>query len=232
MIESITDHGVDMGLVTNGTLLRRGGLDEMVWVRISASDYLGLELTANNSSLDDWFHDLALVVQDHRTVDWAFSYVVGNSPNHKLISRLVEFANVWGFTHVRLVNDILRAGRLTWTMTAIKNHLKLDDVDDDLVNYQDRSIWTSGSSPCYLSLLKPVIGADGYIYPCCGTQYALKDPARDYEKAMRMGKIEDLDDIIDNQKFFDGAMCHKCYYNQYNEALAIMIKGLKHETFV
>lgn len=232
MVELFNDHGVDTGLVTNGTLLDKGGLDDMVWVRVSASDYLEMELKANGLELDDWFQGIDQAVHDHGTVDWAFSYVVGRTPNHKLISWLVEFANAHDFTHIRLVNDIFRAGRLTWTMTAIENHLKLDDVDDGLVNYQDRSVWTPGSSPCYLSLLKPVIGADGYIYPCCGTQYALKDPSRDYEKAMRMGKIEDLDDIIDNQKFFDGSMCWKCYYSQYNEALAIMMSGLKHETFV
>jgi len=87
-------------------------------------------------------------------------------------------------------------------------------------------------APCLLSILKPVIGVDGYIYPCCGTQYALEDPARDYDRAMRMGKIEDLEDIILNQAFFNGSICHKCYYSQYNEALDVMIKGLKHESFV
>ena len=233
VVKLIDGFGVDMGLVTNGSLLleKMRHLDKMTWIRISASDILKKELKANSLDLDKWFREIATTVQEVPT-DWAFSYVVGPQPDYDLIARVVEFATAHHFTHVRLVNDILMAEELNWTMGVIEENLELRDIDDGLVNYQDRSTWTHGKSPCYLSILKPVIGADGYIYPCCGTQYALENPARDYEKIMRMGTIDTLDQVIEDQEFFNGAMCHKCYYSQYNDAIHLMINGLKHESFI
>jgi len=133
---------------------------------------------------------------------------------------------------MRIVNDIFIADELKEQMNNVKYYLKDNVFDDSIVNYQDRSEWTSGYNPCYLSILKPVIGADGYIYPCCGTQYALENPSRDYEELMRMGHIDNLEDVLLNQWFFDGSICYKCYYGNYNKVLSILMNGLKHKEFV
>jgi len=224
---------IDAGLVTNGTLLNRMKyLDYMTWIRISASDLMKYNLRAIGLNLRQWLDRIQVAVQCDSQIDWAFSYVVGKKPNMSIIKELVDFANLNDFTHLRLVNDIFIADKLKKQMTRIRNHLERTGIDDDLVNYQDRSEWTHGNEPCYLSMLKPVIGADGHIYPCCGTQYALADPTRDYERAMSMGVIEDLPSIHRNQEYFNGRICVKCYYSHYNTALNVLMKGLKHKTFV
>lgn len=234
IIKKIFYNNMESGLVTNGTVLDRcNSLNRITWIRISASDILERELEKIGSNIEDHLNKLDFTVNEYPMVDWAFSYVLGDYPNHKLIQKLVEFANSHDFTHVRIVNDILKVGHLNPQMDEAKKTLRLNGVDDSKVNYQERSHWTQGTEKCYISLLKPVIGADGYIYPCCGTQYALKDPSRDYEKAMRMGHISnDIERISKEQAPFDGSICWKCYYSEYNQALGILLNGLKHKAFV
>jgi len=238
IIDKIHKLGIEIGLVVNGTLLDRlktKTLNRITWCRISSSDYLGNELKKIGMNFEIWFDKIIESVETGRKVDWAFSHVVGEKPNYKLIGAIVNVANIFNFTHVRLVNDIFIADKLTKQMNRIRNYLKKKKIDDSIVNYQDRSEWTRGTKYCYISLLKPVLGADGYWYPCCGTQYALANPARDYEKLMRMTEKrldEGLKDIIENQKYFDGSICVKCYYHPYNQVLKIMLSEIKHEKFV
>lgn len=232
LLQGIKMLGVKIGLVTNGTLLHQiNALDRTTWIRISASDQLEKQLGKMGSSLDDWLQNIAMAVTQFPSVDWAFSYVIGKKPSKKNILKLVDFANTYHFTHVRLVNDIFIAEELTGQMADVKNYLE-SMTDDSKVNYQDRSTWTRGFNPCYVSLLKPVVGADGYLYPCCGTQYALKDPSRDYEKTMRMGFWKFIVPLWRQQKFFDGSVCEKCYYSNYDLALDVMVNGLQHKEFV
>jgi hypothetical protein len=134
------------------------------------------------------------------------------------------------FTHVRLVADIFEPEKID--MEKIKKKVSEAGISDEIVIYQGRKDFMPGQEKCLISLLKPVIGADGFIYPCCGTQYALEEPGRDYEKTMRMGEARDLEKIIENQAHFNGAVCSKCYYNEYNEALKILISEVHHKKFV
>lgn len=233
LILDLLDYDISIGLVTNGTNL--GNLktvNDLVWCRISASDYLPQQLSNLNMSVTDWLRHIRNSVLDNTDVDWAFSYVVGRNPDLTLIERMIKFAEFYEFTHVRLVNDIFIADELETQMKRIRNYLHSKMINDDKVNYQFRSDWNKGYSPCYISLLKPVIGADGYVYPCCGTQYALDNPSRDYEMRMRMGKYNQITDIYERQLFFDGSMCSKCYYNHYNKAIDVLLHGLKHEEFI
>ena len=234
IIEMFHTEKVKIGIVTNGTLLERivEQLDVITWIRISATDYLKEQLKGINTSLGVYLHNLGNIIDENNKVDWSFSYVLGKESLLYLIEKFIRYANEHKFTHFRLVNDIFIADELKHKMTFIKGYMESNYIDDSLVNYQDRSEWTKGHNPCYLSLLKPVIGADGFVYPCCGTQYALKEPSRDYEPLMRMGSIKNLEDILKFKWYFDGSMCYKCYYGEYNRVLEILMTGLKHKEFV
>jgi len=233
IINMFSKKDIKVGLVTNGSLLKRlDTLDKITWVRISASDYLKEQFKRIDTTVNNFLYKLNDVVENNKNVDWSFSYVIGKEPDYHLIRKLLDYANVFSFTHMRIVNDIFIADELKEQMNNVKYYLKDNVFDDSIVNYQDRSEWTSGYNPCYLSILKPVIGADGYIYPCCGTQYALENPSRDYEELMRMGHIDNLEDVLLNQWFFDGSICYKCYYGNYNKVLSILMNGLKHKEFV
>jgi len=214
---------IEIGLVTNGVLLNKlatKSLNMLHWCRVSLGDHRKFE------EIED---PLEKAVKRGKT-DWAFSYVVGEEPNIPLIQKMVEFANEHDFTHVRLVNDIFIADKLKDQMKAIKIVLKKLGVDDSKVIYQDRGTWTKGTEKCWISLLKPVVGADGKLYPCCGSQYMFKNPKRDYEG--EMGSVEEIEEIWANQKHFDGGQCDKCYYSHYNELLDILLSDVKHQKFV
>lgn len=226
---------LQLGLVSNGSLLSylpERFFDNFVWFRISAGDNLVYQLNRIGMSLDSWLYHIDNHCKDSKC-DWAFSYVIGEKPNFSLIAKLVEFANSHNFSHIRIVNDILKAEHLADKMVSVKQYLNKNKVDDCLVNYQDRSGHTLGYSPCYISLLKPVIDAQGAIFPCCGTQYALANPSRDYEQSMRMGNgAEGLRSLVESQRFFDGSVCVKCYYGGYNTVLKYMLHGVKHSLFL
>ena len=237
MVTALNELGIEMGLVTNGALLDAisdGSISKMTWIRISVSDEMPEQLERHlGLSFDRWLKVLSNIVKNNRRVDWAFSYVVTENSKPELIAKILKFANEHNFTHIRLVNDIFRADQLKPVMEYIKWAIRtIYKIDDRIVNYQDRAYWTKGQNPCYISLLKPVVDAGGYILPCCGTMYALEKPSRDYEPSMRMGHIRDFEDLIHEQKFFDGSRCVKCYYYGYNLVLGTLLKGLKHVNFV
>ena len=204
------------GLVTNGTLLDKLEISP-TWCRISSGDDRSPDIL--KIAYAKWKHD---------KTDWAFSHVVSSSPNHEVIGRIVDFANRNNFTHVRLVSDLLNLKDNQ--MGNIKNYLQSHLIPDDLVIYQNRQNYEIGKKECYISLLKPVIGADKKVYPCCGSQYQNKGQKRDMLNSM--GDIKELEKIITDQKYFNGEKCDVCYYNNYNKILDLMVKNPKHKEFV
>jgi len=225
IISRINELGIEVGLVTNGLLLDKlpkETLSKITWIRISSGD--------NRTFPDKYREILERAVERGDMVDWAFSHVVTTAPNYGLIKDVIKFANSHAFTHVRLVSDIFNAEKVP--MDKVKKKVRDAGIDDSIVIYQERSAWAAGQEKCLISLLKPVIGADGMLYPCCGTQYALDEPARDYEKMMCMGPAKDLDKIMMRQACFNGAVCDKCFYSEYNHALEVLLSDVRHKRFV
>jgi len=222
--------GIDMGLVTNGVLLASVEpiLFEMAtWIRISSSD----ELYKHTGTVN-WVNNIRKVVLNHPNVDWAFSHVMLNIPNHDFRFTILDLANKLNFTHIRFVNDLLNLPKTYDSMGALSRFFKDKGIDDSRVIYQSRQNYVGGAKKCFISLLKPVISAEGKLYPCCGVQYALKDPSRSYESKMCMGHWTDLPELIEKQKFFDGSDCVKCYYNNYNDLLGWLLGEYAHERFI
>ncbi len=227
---ALFNHKIKVGLVSNGILIKNLKtciLNEFTWMRISLGDERVFDETFEKNLSNAVFS--TYTKGKGFSVDWSFSYVVGKKPNLKLIKKMVKFANAYQFTHIRMTQDILNP---TANYNKIQKYLKTQKVDDSKVIYQDRSQYVPGAKRCLISLLKPTIGADGKIYPCCGVQYALKKPSKDFEKTMRMGDISELEQVISRQKCFDGSKCVKCYYNTYNVMLAAILDGVKHGEFV
>jgi hypothetical protein len=232
IIERATSYGIDVGLVTNGSYKRPDYispeiLNKVTWCRISCSDILPQQI-----DVEQWFTNVITLVVQAPKVDWSFSYVIGKNPNIFLLSRIINFANDNNFTHVRIVSNLLDLDN-TPDMDNIKCLLtKERKLDDSKIIYQGRKKFTHGAKKCYISLLKPVVGAEGGLYPCCGTQYALDTPSLDYEKTMKMGEMNQIKKFYDKQKPFDGSKCVKCYYNEYNDLLSRILNKTEHKRFV
>ena len=216
------DLQVKIGLVTNGFLLPRlkGLIERFTWIRVSMGNDRDTDLL-----------EKALNQVIHEDTDWAFSYVIGDALNEENISWTVKYANLHNFTHVRVVPDLVSG--YNFTIDEITKHvLKARCVNDSKVIYQNRNEFSRGAKDCWISLLKPLIAPDGYIYPCCGVQYAQHTNDRDFPKNMRMGKIEDFEKIIKAQIPFNGSKCKRCYYDNYNKLLGLAKTDYEHEEFV
>ena len=211
------EKGINIGLVTNGLALwNLWEHSNLVWCRISSSD----DRIPSYSSIE-------YALQKNPQTDWAFSHVVTSKPNYEIINGIIKFANKRDFTHVRLVSDLCNLHSIP-SMAIVKKHVL---VDDKKVIYQERKDSTPGTKECYISLLKPAISPEG-IFPCCGTQYAMSNSKRDMINKMKMGKLNELGKIIDEQKHFNGSRCDVCYYSQYNELLKEILNKPEHLEFV
>jgi len=223
LIEYMYKLRLKISLVSNGLLLDRiktESLGLLTWARISFDSSRAFDGKFEDSMMD--------AISRAPQVDWAFSYVaygVDVSP----LRKLVEFANTNKFTHVRVVSDINNP------IGGLMEHHRegLVDMDTRIVIFQDRIEYTKGAKNCWISLLKPVIGADGRFYPCCGTQYATEGQARDLVESLSMGHMNDFNWPYHNKgDRFDGSVCDKCYYGHYNEALERMLSDVEHVEFV
>ncbi len=78
--------------------------------------------------------------------------------------------------------------------------------------------------------MKPVVTAEGRLGLCCGEQYMLDPPKRDY--VADWGTTKDIEKIWKEQKKINRNRCVKCYYDNYNKILAALMKDIKHKEFV
>lgn len=210
--------GIEAGLVSNGIALDKlQPHDNLTWCRVSSSD-----------NRVPSYGSIIKAINNNPKTDWAFSHVVTENPDYQIIGSVINFANVFDFTHIRLVSDLHNLDNVP-DMKEIEK--KLEGIDDNKVIYQGRKDSTSGTKDCYLSLLKPVISSEG-VFPCCGSQYAIKGQDRDMVDEMKIGEVKDLAYILDNQKHFDGRVCDVCFYSDYNSAIKKLLNKPTHMNFV
>jgi len=212
LIKTLKDLGVEVGMVTNG--LRLGDhnrIDKLTWCRVSVSD------DRNVATLID---TLSEIIPNH-SIDWAFSYVLTNKPDYEKLKRVIRFAHKYQITHIRIVSDLLDTDNVPSPPPDILN--------DPIVIYQDRKTPRHGSSACRMHMIKPVIAPDLKVYTCCGAQYALREPSLKMPNELCVGH---LFETIDS-KPFDGSICAKCYYTEYNAILETLACGtMKHTHFI
>ncbi len=224
LIDHLHERNIKIGLVTNGLLLSKFDKEtysKVTWCRISNDD-------SRNFS-KDYKEILAKVVLDNPSVDWAFSHVITSRPNLNEMIKVIEFANEYDFTHVRLVADLFEPEKID--MEEIHRQISTE-VNDRLVIYQGRKSYTKGDD-CYICYLKPVIAADGKVYTCCGAQYALPAATKDMPVKLCLGDALNIATIISkSNKPFDGSKCFKCYYSSYNHILKNRLSNIKHKEFV
>jgi len=224
LLKFLFDYKIDIGFVTNSILFKNVSLDifkNVTWCRISVSDEQRL-----NKKLQS--------IITSCNIDWSFSYVITSNLNLDNLIDCIYFANEHKFTHLRLVDNILDE-KTNSKMDYIKKCLNDKSIDDSIVIYQGRKQFSRGHKRCLLSLLKPNIAADGSIMPCCGVQYATEIPTLDYTSTFSLGNIsKDIDNIYSNNIYFDGSICKKCYYSDYNSILNTLwdSKNIKHNNFI
>jgi len=208
-------------LVTNGKLWGKDNLDlhipnqTLTWLRVSVTDTIG---TYDCNVIEQ----LAKNLPD---VDVGISFTVCRSVNMATAKRVCEIAEEQdNITHVRFVSDItdsIRAGNMLAGVEC-----QCVECSKAIFQYRDNPV--HGVANCLISRLKPVIHADGYIYPCCGAQYAINLDDRKMPKSMRMCKWGGFA----YAKPFDGSVCNTCFYRDYQVALEHLTQQFEHRNHV
>lgn len=222
ILELMSGLGIAIGIVSNGIMLDRMENNCQTWIRISFSD--SRDLTK------DFLATLARGIERMPRTNWSFSYVLTAKPYYDKLKKVVAFAGEHNFCHVRIVSDLVDVEN-TPDMDEPKRQLA-GISGEEIVIYQGRKKYTAGRQRCLIGLLKPTIGADGKVYPCCGSQYSVTGSPKDFPEVTCMGHWREFKNIFQAQLHFDGSICTRCYYDEYNTALHFMTMNLEHKEFV
>ena len=221
LIETFIENGIEVGLVTNGRRWKKWDYDAVRrarWLRMSISD---------EYPFDGFDSQIAEMSAKLQAVDFALSYVVTGAIDYRKIREAIRLVNMFRLAHIRIVFDICNADGVPANFME-----NLGGLDMSRVIVQPRQRFTRGVRDCWISLAKPVIGADGNIYPCCGVQYAAETQTLDLSSEFAMGTIKDVSEIWAHQRHFNGSVCAKCYYGGYNSTLDTMRAPVRHLAFI
>ena len=157
------------------------------------------------------------------------NFIITKNIDYDYLEKLINFALNNNFTHVRITDDLCNISDNIRKETEQRIR---KSFFSSRVYFQDRNDYNKGQQKCYMPLIKPVLGADGNIYPCCGIQYSEQSGNLNYSKNNSMGN--DINDIWDNQKTFNGLKCKQCYNDSYNRIIDSLSqsKNLIHKEFI
>lgn len=145
-----------------------------------------------------------------------YSYVITDTPDYKNLTRLIQYATLHDL-YVRVTFDDTDTN--TPTSKEVLHHipsLHLYKGATAIPITHKHTLWDNkhshpGRNPCPSSIKTPLLGADGYWYPCCRTQFALEHKVWGYNKEMRMGT--GMLPLVP----YDGSSCTSCNYDLSNQ---------------
>jgi len=213
--------GIQIGLITEGLLFKNADsaiFNMLRWCRISMSD-------------ERKFSSLNTEMIEKAKTDWAFSYMLSELYDMGNIMECIKFAKEHRFTHVRFVDDVMnqKSNALKSAKLELKDFLRNSQTK---LIFQDTNQYAQGSRRCLSSLLKPSIDPYGRIMPCCGVSYADIPAMFNWSEKYSMGS--NVDDIWQNQRYFDGSVCQRCFQIEHNRVLDMIWDSseIEHREFV
>lgn len=201
LIELINGLGLEVGMITNGTLLKtkieKECLDMLKWVRISMN---------------------SLKYVDHIDIPeikgtLGFSFVWSNETKLSEFEKVREYVKKYNPKYVRLVTDCLASGE-----EQKINSLNLSQIASELGSpymYQSKIFQTP--KECWWGYFKPFLLHNGWVYPC--SSVVLNNTAdRSFHKKFRMVHMDEFADLYDKEIIpFDTQHCDKCVFFKQND---------------
>ena len=219
--------GIDCGLITNGLKWSSDKYADdsfmdinkaLKWMRVSVID-------TESGNYND--NIIKIIAKRFPEVAVGISFVVTKDVCFDTAMALCEIANKTpNITHIKFIQDSynLQGG----SDVALCKIEELCSKITDKGIYIHRDKFTEGADKCYVSLLKPVIAADGSVFPCCDVQHAIEDVHYN-PSGFRISHWREFADLT---KPFDGSECLKCYYDNYNHFLDQLTEKGEHDKFL
>jgi MoaA/NifB/PqqE/SkfB family radical SAM enzyme len=207
LLAQAKQYGIDNGLVTNGLVFDQPSFD----YRFLNQTLLWMRLSINDTEGDYDYSRISGIARCLPLVDLGISFTVTANPNLTLVRNICELSAAHdNITHIRFVSDLNDPESAK--MDAVAS-VAFNTPSVEKIIIQDRVDSEPGDPECGISKVKPLIGADGYVYPCCGVQYANTKSAKKLHESFRMCHWSDYTLAT---PAFDGSACDVCYYERYN----------------
>ena len=219
LINFLDDLDLEIGLITNGTMLTKINLDKITWVRVSI----------NQETIDN----LELPVMKNVL---GFSYIVSGETKDTLtknIDKINILVNKYNPKYVRVLSDCAISNE-----EIIKTQELIKSV---LVNYSNKVFFQQFKLPespenCYLGYLHPVLYCDGYVYPC--DSIVLNDHSNQkFKEKYRICDMGNLEPLL-MPKSIKSLVCPKedcpnCVFSKQNNLLDSIINPTEvHKNFI
>ena len=155
-----------------------------------------------------------------KTVAWSFRYVYQDEKDVPDLTAAAIFAAKQGLP-IYASGELFSGKGPDPTQEVFKRF-------ENLVAENKMDKAEPGAKECWHGLLKPLIAADGFVYPCCLVGF----PDRILDRRFALCHHRDLGAYVESQKPFDGSGCRGCTYGNYNRYLGCHKKKLVHPNFV
>lgn len=195
--------GIRVGIITNGKRLSNLNCWSKVdWCRISFSD----EREYDGKAVCD--------------CDVGYLYVVTETPNWVNLQRVI--------------NAVTESSRILYLVITpdINCTITVDKILRNVTGLNEKIFFAKegtgvGVKECLVSLLKPNLAPDAYIYPCSNVHKVNSG----WPGEMRMCHASDFRKAYLSQRAFDGSECKSCPYEPYNTYLQHKITTYNHGQF-
>ena len=218
LVNFLSDLGLEIGLITNGTLLKNVDIDKFTWVRVSINPE-----TINNLDLPKITGVLG------------FSYIVSGETKETLtknIGKINILVEKYKPEYVRVLSDCaIPNEKIIKTQELIKS--VLTDYSDTF--FQQYKL-PETPKRCYLGYLHPVLYCDGYVYPC--DSIVLNDHSNQkFKEKYRICNMGNLKPLL-MPKSIKSLVCPKedcpnCVFSKQNNLLDSIINPTEvHKNFI
>ena len=241
LIHYVSDHGLGVGMITNGLRLKKvedEALKKLDWMRISLAgleidkDELYMKMDASrfpemtgSSMVISQGQTLSSQVFDNGLVQLELLPTYLDNMRNQ-IERAMRIVDHLGLKYLRVVPNCYNLDEIKWARDNVPNLLK--DYPKTTFNQAKD---TTTPAKCYWKYMKPFVNADGYVYQCS----TLSLFHGYFHPDWRIGHWTEIEKIYERPiESFDTTKCPYCFYGDQNNVLSDLVasKSIITPTFV